>query len=67
MREIVSVFGLPEKPVEVDVPKDIVSGLSFFSGQIIILCYACRALRSIIRCSHSRLRFTNVLAEWGLK
>lgn len=24
MREIVSVFGLPEKPMEVDVPKDLV-------------------------------------------
>jgi hypothetical protein len=25
MREIVSVFGLPDKPMEVDVPKDLVS------------------------------------------
>ena len=24
MREIVSVFGLPDKPMEVDVPKDLV-------------------------------------------
>jgi hypothetical protein len=60
MREIVSVFGLPEKPVEVDIPKDIVSGLSLFSGQIINLCYAYRASqawRSITRRSHSRSRF----------
>lgn len=25
MREIVSVFGLPNKPMEVEIPKDIVS------------------------------------------
>lgn len=32
MREIVSVFGLPDKPMEVTVPKDIVSLCDLLSG-----------------------------------
>jgi hypothetical protein len=29
MRELVSVFGLPDKPMEVDVPKDLVRPFAF--------------------------------------
>lgn len=33
MREIVSVFGLPDKPMEVTVPKDIVRLYGLLSGR----------------------------------
>ena len=36
MREIVSVFGLPDKPMEVKVPKDLVSHTSKPTGMFLM-------------------------------
>ena len=37
MREIVSVFGLPDKPMEVKVPKDLVSHPSKPTGMFLMV------------------------------
>ncbi|KAF9255441.1 cofactor-independent phosphoglycerate mutase [Marasmius fiardii PR-910] len=53
MREIVSVFGLPEKPMEVDVPKDLhISTMSRYSADYTFpVAFPPQVM-------------TNVLAEW---
>lgn len=39
MREIVSVLGLPDKPMEVNVPKDLVCNVPFTGRVTAILIY----------------------------
>ena len=59
MREISSVLGLPDKPMEVDVPKDLVCyfHLYFSLDLILLIGSTLRPCRVIMLNSHSKLRF----------
>ena len=71
MREITAVFGLPEKPMEVDVPKNLVSQSSMFW---ILRCsvYDVQHISTMSRynaeypfpVAFPPQAMTNVLAEW---
>jgi hypothetical protein len=37
MRELASVLGLPDKPMDVEVPKDLVSPVSTLSGVLMLI------------------------------
>jgi bisphosphoglycerate-independent phosphoglycerate mutase (AlkP superfamily) len=55
MREIVTVFGLPDKPMEVDVPKDLVCILANFRVHLFTnaLCSTSQPCRVTTKSSHS--------------
>ncbi|KAG5643686.1 hypothetical protein DXG03_000519 [Asterophora parasitica] len=80
MREIAAVLGLPDKPMEVDVPKNLVSGYPHIRSSMKFLCWYTymRLEQNITTMSRYNAEFpfnvafppqamTNVLAEWLAK